>query len=110
MKSYNDWKMDEICEEVDMDLSRLMGPSSALGTSSQRAESRLVTKLRALIDDISEWYPDPAEALNEIIKAATMLLGRTSQTFTVSKALRGLRRGAPEVTQRELPGEEVEDK
>lgn len=111
MKSYRDYKVDQLFESIDenagaaIDLDRLMGPTSALGTGTQRASARVVSRLRAIMDDIQDDYPDPAEALQEIIKAATMLLGHTGWSFNPRQARKGLSR-LPETEPRELPGDE----
>ena len=117
MKSYRDYRVDQLFESINekaevppIDLDRLMGPTSALGTGTQRANARVVSRLRAVLDDIQDDYPDPSEALKEIIKAATMLLGRTGWSFNPKQARKALSRvPTPDTEPQELPGEDGEE-
>lgn len=117
MKSYRDYRVDQLFESIDeraevpsIDLDRLMGPTSTLGTGTQRANARVVSRLRAVLDDIQDDYPDPSEALKEVIKAATMLLGKTGWSFNPRQAQKALSRvPTPDTEPQELPGEDGEE-
>jgi len=111
MKSYRQYKVDQLFSE-ELDLDRLAGPTSVLGTGTQRANPMVLTKLRSIMDDITDEFPDPSEALQEIITAATVLLGRTGRTMMNPKQMRAILAKSPDPATagaRELPGDEGEE-
>jgi|OpeIllAssembly_1097287.scaffolds.fasta_scaffold613515_1 hypothetical protein len=107
MKTYSEYKLDQLfAEDADINLARLMGPTSALGTGTQRVDPGVLAKLRVVMHGIQDEFPDPTEALQEIIKAATMLLARTGRSMNPGTVKRKL--GDRDTVTRELPGEDEE--
>ena len=55
MKTYSEYKLDQLfAEDADINLARLMGPTSALGTGTQSVDPGVLAKLSVVMHGIQD--------------------------------------------------------
>lgn len=127
MKSFRDYKIDAIFgemksppkmhipqdDEEKANISRLFGQPeiTVLGPTVQTGRGEIINMLRMVVAHLADAYPDPLDALREIIQAAMVALakGKLGINFSPSEAQKVFAQLSQEAMEQAMADEEGQD-